>query len=145
MNYLKEIFFILKKQKLYANLKNCNFFTRSVIFLGYVVSKNRIMMDQSKVEAIPDWLTLASLYDAKSFHGLTSFYKWFIKGFSSIIAPITECLKCDKFKWTSEANDIFMLLKRKVTKGPILVLPNFDNVFEVECDASNVRIGIVLS
>ncbi|CAL9075517.1 unnamed protein product [Musa textilis] len=131
INHLKEIFLILRQQKLYTNLKKCDFFTTIVVFLGYIVSKDGIMMDQNKVEVILNWSTPASLHDVRSFHGLTSFYRRFIKGFSSIVAPITECLKGDKFKWTSEANDAFELLKRKVTEAPILVLPNFDKVLRL--------------
>ena len=44
-----------------------------------------------------------------------------------------------------EANNTFELLKGKVIEALILVLPNFDKVFEVECDASNMEIDIVLS
>ena len=40
MIHLREIFLILRKQKLYANLKKCDFFSPSVIFLGYIVSKD---------------------------------------------------------------------------------------------------------
>ena len=102
-------------------------------------------MDQSKVEAILNWSTPASLHDVRSFHGLTSFYRRFIKGFISIITLIIECLKYDEFKWTSKANDAFELLKRKIIEAPILVLPNFDKVFEVEYDTSNMGIYTILS
>ena len=54
-------------------------------------------------------------------------------------------MKGDKFKWTSEANDAFELLNKKVIKAPLLILLDFNKVFKVECDASNVGIGVVLS
>jgi len=49
------------------------------------------------------------------------------------------------FQWT-EANDkSFKLLKQKITKKHILVLPDFNKTFQVECDASGTTIGDVLS
>ena len=52
LDHLHHIFTILTEQKLYANLKKCNFFTDNIVFLGYVVFKDGINMDPSKVEAI---------------------------------------------------------------------------------------------
>jgi hypothetical protein len=49
------------------------------------------------------------------------------------------------FKWADEAERRFNILKEKITKRPILVLPDFGKTFQVRCDASGVAIGAVLS
>ena len=63
------------------------------MFLGYIISSRRVKIDEEKIEAIRDWPKPASITDLRSFHGLASFYRRFVKDFSSIVAPMTECLK----------------------------------------------------
>ena len=67
----------------------------------------------------------------RSFHGLASFYRKFIRNFSSICAPLTEKMRGDRkeFKWTTIVARSFELLKRKVIEKPVLVLSNFNKVF----------------
>ncbi|KAI0493577.1 hypothetical protein KFK09_023696 [Dendrobium nobile] len=104
-----------------------------------------IEADPRKIEAIESWPIPQSFTDVRRFHGLASFYRRFIKNFSSIAAPITETLKSEPFTWSSSAQNSFELLKKAITASPVLSLSDFSKVFEVECDASSVGIGAVLS
>jgi hypothetical protein len=73
-------------------------------------------MDPEKVKAIKEWPSPRSMFEVKSFHGLTSFYRKFIKNFSGIWAPMMDTVKKRHkyFDWTEEAKRSFNILKDKI-------------------------------
>ena len=145
VSHLQLVLDVLRKEKLYANLKKCTFCTDKLVFLGFVVSSKGIEVDEEKIKAIQEWPTLSSVNNFSSFHELTSFYRRFVKDFSTIAAPLTEVIKKNvTFKWGEEQENAFQLIKHKLTHAPLLALPNFSKMFEIECDASGVGIGVVL-
>ena len=74
IDHLHYVLTVLRKEKLYANLKKCSFCMDKVVFLGYVVSVKGIEVDEENVKTIKEWPTPKSITEVRSFHGLASFY-----------------------------------------------------------------------
>jgi len=84
-NHLTQVMLALECEKLFGNLKKCAFFTPKVTFLGYIVTGDGITAHESKVEAIRSWPVPKSIHDVRAFHGLASFFRRLIRGFSWLL------------------------------------------------------------
>jgi type III secretory pathway component EscU len=93
MKHLARVMKRLQQEKLLINMKKSSFMKTELIYLGFVISANKLKMDLDKVEVIKNWTSPKSIFEVQSFHGLASFYRNFIKNFSGISAPMMDTVK----------------------------------------------------
>ena len=86
---LKELW----KQSLFANLKNYHFHYKVVCFLSYIVSKQKICIEEEKINAIKAWPKPKLVQDIQMFITFANFYRHFIQSFSKIATLLTSILK----------------------------------------------------
>jgi hypothetical protein len=80
----------------------------------------------------------------RAFLGLAGYYHHFIRDYIAIAGPLTQLLRKDGFKWSSEAESTFRVLQQALRHAPVLQLLTFDRAFIMECDASGLGFSVVL-
>ena len=146
VGHLRAVFECLRVEHLYVNFKKCSFCSESTLFLGFVLSRRGLQVDDTKVKAIKEWPQPTTPTMVHSFLGLAGFYRRFVRGFSVIAAPLHELTKKNaSFTWSDAHEDAFQSLKESLTNAPLLQLPDFTKTFELEVDASGHGIGGVLT
>lgn len=114
-------------------------------YLGHMISSCGVAHNSEKVQAILDWSKSRSFTVLHGFFGLSDFYRKFVCHYITLVAPLTDILGSTNFSWSIEATHAFTTLKKQMTSLPILVLPNFFELFVLETDASTMVVGVVLS
>jgi hypothetical protein len=144
--HLRKVFQRLRGNKLYAKFEKCEFGVTEMDFLGHRIAQEGLMMDDHKFKAILDWEPPKSVLALRSFLGLASYYRKFIKNFAKIAAPLTNLLKKSAvtYDWDEACDEAFGTLKGILVKAPVLKLPDFDKDFKIHSDASDFAIGGVI-
>ena len=143
--HLHVILQTLRENQLFSKLNKCEFWLDQNFFLGHVVSKDGISVDQSKVEALLSWKSPTIVSEIKRFWGMAGYYRRIIEGFSKISLPLTGLAqKNAKFLWSKECQSSFAELKKKLVSAPVLTIPFGSGGFVFYSDASHQGLGCVL-
>src|SRR5262249_14823885 len=143
--HLRIVLETLRTHQLFAKFSKCEFWLDSVHFLGHVISKEGIVVDPSKVQAVLEWNAPRTPSEIRSFLGLAGYYRRFIHGFSALAATLTHLTRKNvKFVWSKECEQSFQELKTRLTSAPVLSLPVGSGGFVVYTDASLLGLGCVL-
>jgi hypothetical protein len=119
-----------------------------VHYLGYIVDQHGVHVDPTKIQVICDWTTPTTFTELWSFLGLANFYRRFMLGFSHIawtLSQVTRGGGKEKFVWGMSKKQPFDDLKQCLCSAPILSLTDLQQPFEIETNASNYVVGIVLT
>nr|GFB70508.1 reverse transcriptase domain-containing protein [Tanacetum cinerariifolium] len=131
--------------KLALNWEKSHFMVKEGILLGHNIPKKGIEVDKAKIDVISKLPHPTTVKGIRSFLGHAGFYRRFIKDFSKISRPMTHHLeKNSPFIFSNECIQAFRTLKENLTEAPILIAPNWDQPFELMCDASDYAVGAIL-
>ncbi|GJY19401.1 reverse transcriptase domain-containing protein [Tanacetum coccineum] len=115
------------------------------IVLGHKISKSGIEVDRAKIDVIAKLPYPTTVKGVRSFLGHAGFYRRFIQNFSKIARPMTHLLEKETpFYFSKECIEAFNTLKKNLTEAPILIAPDWNEPFELMCDASDFALGAVL-
>ncbi|XP_078496945.1 uncharacterized protein LOC144753011 [Lissotriton helveticus] len=148
LQHLQAVLQALKQAGLTIKASKCQIGQGSVVYLGHLVGRGAVQPLQAKIEAIMAWEPPKTQTEVRAFLGLTGYYRRFVKGYGTIVAPLTELTSKKQPRrvvWTEACQQAFEKLKQAMCAAPVLRAPDFSKEFIVQTDASEHGIGAVLS
>ena len=135
----------LRKEQLYSKLSKCEFWLREVSFLRHIILEEGIRVDPKKIEVIIECKPKRNVTKVRSFLGLASYYRRFVKGFLMTVPPMTRLLQKNvRFEWSEKCQVSFEKLKAFLTEAPVFTQPTHGKEYVIFSDASLNGFGCVL-
>jgi len=141
---LREVLMALIRAGLKCKSSKCELFTRSIQYLGHVVSADGIRPDQVKLDRIREWPKPSTGSELASFLGLCNYYRDLVPSFAHTSDLLYQSSRKRYIEWTSALESAFEELKTKLLERPIVRLSDPQLSFILETDASTVAVGAVL-
>ncbi|KAG2759735.1 hypothetical protein PC129_g23404 [Phytophthora cactorum] len=143
LRYLRQVFQVMRENKMYANLKKCIFCAPVIPVLGCYVSKSGVRAE--KITSICSWPTPKNPTQLHQWLGLANYLHKYTKNYARLIQSLSSLLKKDAtWSWRPGHQVAFDSVKKRLSEAPILILRDNLKPFHVVCDASDFAIGCAL-
>ncbi|XP_068641939.1 uncharacterized mitochondrial protein AtMg00860-like [Aristolochia californica] len=144
LEHINMVFQLIHAHRLYLKRTKCTFGQQQVAYLGNIITASGVTVDPKKITAVTQWPPPQNVSALRGFLGLSGYYKKFISNYAALATPLSNLLRHNAFVWNMETDTAFHTLKIALAIVPVLQLPNFEELFVVECDASGGGIGTIL-
>ena len=142
---LSVVLEVIEKHNLSLREDKCQFCMKEITFLGFVINGTTVKPDPKNIEKMVTFPTPTSRKKVQQFIGLAGFNRKFVKDMAEVIKPLTD-LTSNKvpFIWTNVEQHAFDEIKKKLGAEALLYLPNWNEPFNIRCDASDFSMGAIL-
>ena len=146
LNNLAQVFDHLRSANLKLKPVKCAFACKEVVILGHIVSNQGVPTNLALTDKVATWPDPQSLREVQQFLRLASYYRQFVKNFAWIAKPLYRLTeKACPLHWTDEGSSAFRELHQRLVSAPVLAFPDFRQQFILDTDASDMRMGAMLS
>ena len=145
LNNLNEVLSRFQQYGLKLKAEKCELFKEEIQFLGRKVSRAGVSLTDQSIKTIAGWIEPKNVKELQRFLGFANYHRGFIENFSEIAEPLNRLLrKKVSFKWGTDQQMSFELLKAKLSSPPVLSIPTKEGMFILDTDASDHSIGAEL-
>jgi len=148
LHHLELVLQQIQQSGLTLKINKCHFCKTHLKYLGHIVSKEGIRPDPDKLNAVREYPVPTKLKAVRTFLGLSSYYRRFIKNYATIAEPLlalTRHSDSKSFQWTPACQQSFETLRQHLVEAPIIAYPRFDQPFILQLDASDVGLSAILA
>ncbi|KIH54937.1 hypothetical protein ANCDUO_14914 [Ancylostoma duodenale] len=140
---IRELFDRIRSFGMKLRLDKCVFAAQEVEYLGVLISKNGSRINPIRTEKIANFPVPTNVTSVKSFLGMASYFRRFIRNFAEIASPLCQLTTKDhrKFQWRREHQSAFEELKKRLSSAPVLAAPIPGQPYEIHTDASTKAVA----
>ena len=146
---VEDLLKALQKNGLKVSPRKCQFFRKSLVYMGHNILINdkgpAITPVKTRIDSITKLNQPTTVTKCKSFCGMVNFLSFYLKDLQTVLAPIYKLTRKDTpFIWSKECNDAFNKIKEMVTQAPVLGMPQRTGLFQLYSDTSKIGCGASL-
>ena len=151
---VRRVLSLLAKEQLIADVSKCKFFVPEVEFCGHILRNGTRSPAPGKLSAIENWERPHNITELRAFLGFTNYYNSYIKGYAEVVSRLQDKLKVPreigkkgskaKIDWSTEDEQCFAEIKRRLCSNLVLQRVNPDLPFILRTDASGYAVGATL-